>query len=218
MKKIISFSIWGSNPKYTLAAIKNIELARELYPGWICRFYVDETVPADVIGDLLYLEAEVIKMPKSDGNYGMFWRFLPLDDLEVERFIVRDTDSRLSPRERAAVQEWEDSGKPFHIMRDNIWHNVIPICGAMWGATKDFRPHYEELLTKWLSFNGHRIFSHPRGKYFYVDQYFLAEAIWPLVINKHIAHESVKSVYPGDKRKFTVFNTDGSFIGQTIDL
>lgn len=217
MKKIISFSIWGSNPKYTLAAIKNIELARELYPGWICRFYVDETVPMDVIGDLLYLEAEVVKMPKSDGNYGMFWRFYPLDDPEVERFIVRDTDSRLSTRERAAVQEWEDSGKPFHIMRDNKWHNVVPICGAMWGATKDFRPKYDELLKKWLSLNGHKIFSHPRGKYFYTDQYFLAEVIWPLIINKHIAHESVPSPFPGYKLGFSVTNPDGSFIGQTID-
>lgn len=217
MKKIISFSIWGKNPKYTLSAFKNIELAKEIYPGWTCRFYVDETVPKEIREDL-HDESEVIVMPRSDGNYGMFWRFLPLDDPEVERFIVRDTDSRLSLRERAAVQEWEDSGKIFHLMRDNKWHNVVPICGAMWGATKDFRPGYENLLKNWLSMNGHRIFSHPRGKYFYMDQIFLAERIWPLIINKHIAHESVKSDYPGDKRKFPIANSDGMFVGQPIEL
>jgi len=218
MKKIISFSIWGSNPKYTLSAFKNIELAKELYPGWICRFYVDETVPKEIREDLVMESSEVILMPKSDGNYGMFWRFLPLDDLEVERFIVRDTDSRLSIREREAVREWEESGKVFHIMRDNKWHNVVPICGAMWGATDKFRPGYPALLTKWLSLNGHRIFTHPRGKYFFVDQSFLAEAIWPLIINKHIAHESVPSTYPGDKRKFPVENPDKMFVGQPLEL
>lgn len=216
MKKIISFSIWGKNPKYTLAALKNIELAKELYPDWVCRFYVDETVPQEIREELSY-DAEVKMMPKSDGNYGMFWRFYPLDDLDVERFIVRDTDSRLSIRERAAVKEWEESGKPFHIMRDNQWHNVVPICGAMWGSTKDFRPGYENLLKNWLSLNGHRIFSHPRGKYFYMDQIFLAERIWPLIINKHIAHESVPSTYPGDKRKFPVENPDKMFVGEPIE-
>jgi hypothetical protein len=217
MKKIISFSIWGSNPKYTLSAFKNIELAKKLYSDWICRFYVDETVPKEIREDL-HDEAEIIVMPRSDGNYGMFWRFLPLDDLEVERFIVRDTDSRLNIRERAAVKEWEESGKCFHLMRDNKSHNVVPICGAMWGATKDFRPGYENLLKKWLSLNGHRVFSHPRGKYFYTDQLFLAEIIWPLIINKHIAHESVLSTYPGDKKKFPIENLDSTFVGQSMEL
>lgn len=217
MKKIISFAIWGKNPKYTLSAFKNIELAKEIYPGWTCRFYVDESVPQEIREQLTY-DAEVIMQPRSDVHYGMFWRFLPLDDLEVERFIVRDTDSRLNVRERAAVQEWEDSGKCFHIMRDHYWHNVVPICGAMWGATKDFRPGYQNLLTKWLMLNGHRVFSHPRGKYFFMDQSFLAEVIWPMIINKHIAHESVVSNYGGDKRKFKVENPDKSFVGQPFEI
>lgn len=217
MKKIISFSIWGKNPKYTLSAFKNIELANILYPDWICRFYVDESVPIEIRNDL-EKDSEVILQPKSDGNYGMFWRFLPLDDLSVDRFIVRDTDSRLSIRERSAVQEWEDSGKCFHIMRDNKWHNVVPICGAMWGATNDFRPAYQNLLFKWLNMNGHRVFSHPRGKYFFMDQSFLAEVIWPMVIDKHIAHECVTSSYTGDKKSFNIQNPDNSFIGQPFEI
>ena len=216
MKKIISFSIWGKNPKYTLAAFKNIELAKEIYPDWICRFYVDESVPVEIRNNL-EKASEVIMQPRADGNYGMFWRFLPLDDLDVDQFIVRDTDSRLNIREAAAVKEWEESGKIFHLMRDNQWHNVVPICGAMWGATKDFRPGYMNLLNKWLPKNTHRLFTHPRGKYFYMDQIFLAECIWPLVMNKHIAHESIPSQYPGDKRKFPLENPDGSFVGQPFD-
>jgi hypothetical protein len=65
--------------------------------------------------------------------------------------------------------------------------------------------------------NGHRVFSHPRGKYFYMDQVFLAEKIWPLVMNNHVAHVSYNSKWPGDKRSFLIENPDKTFIGQPFE-
>lgn len=218
MKKIISFSLWGSKPFYIQGAIENVKLQKQLYEDWICRFYYDDTVPKDAIQNLIDLGAETILMPHSDGNYGMFWRFFTLDDNSIDRFIVRDSDCRLNPREAEAVREWEESGKMFHIMRDNKWHNVVPICGGMWGATKEFKPGYETLLKNWLSSNQYRIYGHPRGKYFFIDQTFLQERIWPLIVNKHIAHESVQSEWAGFKKPFTIENIDKSFVGQGIDL
>ena len=37
---------------------------------------------------------------------GMFWRFLVADDPSVDRFIVRDSDSRLNARDAFAVVDW----------------------------------------------------------------------------------------------------------------
>ena len=37
MKKTINFSIYGDNPKYLIGMIKNIELAKELFPDWVVR-------------------------------------------------------------------------------------------------------------------------------------------------------------------------------------
>ncbi len=34
MNKVISFSLWGDNPKYTIGAIKNAELSKTIYPDW----------------------------------------------------------------------------------------------------------------------------------------------------------------------------------------
>ena len=34
MVKVISFSLWGSEKKYTIGAIKNAELAKEVYPDF----------------------------------------------------------------------------------------------------------------------------------------------------------------------------------------
>ena len=31
-KRYLSFSLWGENPLYTIGALRNAELAKELYP------------------------------------------------------------------------------------------------------------------------------------------------------------------------------------------
>ena len=108
---MISYGLYGSNPKYTVGAIRNAELAPHIFPGWVVRFYVAKNVDASVIKQLEALGAELIYMsPTSDKIAGMFWRFMVADDPSVDRFIVRDTDSRLNPRDRFAVEEWITSG------------------------------------------------------------------------------------------------------------
>jgi hypothetical protein len=62
------------------------------------------------------------------------WRFLPLGDPLVDIFVVRDLDSRLTQRERVAVEEWENSNYTVHAMRDNSNHGTS-LLGGMWGAT-----------------------------------------------------------------------------------
>ena len=48
MKKIISFCLWGDNPKYTIGAIENAKLAKTIYPDWTCRFYVGTSTPDEI--------------------------------------------------------------------------------------------------------------------------------------------------------------------------
>ena len=69
--------------------------------------------------------------------FGMVWRFLPLLDPLVDAVASRDLDSRLTGREAAAVTQWlEESGLPFHVMRDHPMHGT-EILGGMWGARLD---------------------------------------------------------------------------------
>ncbi len=42
---VISFSLFGGDRRYTAGAEENVLLARHVYPGWVSRFYVDDTVP-----------------------------------------------------------------------------------------------------------------------------------------------------------------------------
>ena len=56
MKKVISFSLWGNDRKYTIGAIENAKLAKEHYPGWTCRYYIGKSVPEDITEQLKKFE------------------------------------------------------------------------------------------------------------------------------------------------------------------
>ena len=84
---------------------------------------------------------------------GMFWRFLVANDHTVDRYIIRDADSRVSQRERDAVNDWINSGLKFHTMKDHPKHHGWPILGGTWGGVKDAIP---PLLLSDLLFN-HRL-------------------------------------------------------------
>lgn len=132
MKKVISFSVWGTNPDYLRGAEKNAILAKDIYPGWETWFYVEQ-------GTQVNLEATCTKVIYYDhevGSNGMFQRFRPMQDPSVDVFVSRDCDSRLSDREYQAVLQWLNSDKQFHAMRDHPAHG-IPVLGGMWGAKRD---------------------------------------------------------------------------------
>lgn len=100
-KRVISFGLYGSKPKYTHGAIRNAELAKVYFPGWVCRYYVTSDVPAVILSNLTALGAEIRSIPSGMGyTSGMFWRFMVAGDPTIDRYIIRDTDSRLNARDR----------------------------------------------------------------------------------------------------------------------
>ena len=101
-KKIISFSLWGNNPKYVKGAIRNAELGIKYFPGWICRFYIGNSTLIGSSNDIQLLKSidnvEIITMEEEGDWTGMFWRFYPIADKDVTVMISRDVDARLSYR------------------------------------------------------------------------------------------------------------------------
>ena len=112
--------------------IENVLIAKELYKGWTVRVHYNDTVPTKII-DWLKLQDNVIlvhheNMKTKASN--MFWRF---EDLFIKNatVIVRDSDSRLSEREFGFVNEWLQSSKDFHIIRDHKDHTTPILAGTM---------------------------------------------------------------------------------------
>ena len=203
MKKVISFSLWGDNPKYTIGAIKNAELIDTIYPGWIGRFYCGKSVPIDIIEILkTYTNVEVIEMEENGDWSGMFWRFYACEDSDV--MISRDTDSRLNLREKNAVDEWLNSDKDFHIMRDHPYHNSL-ILGGMWGVRNGILKNIVDLIK-----------NYNKGDFWQVDQNFLREQIYPIVVNTSFVHDSYHNINSWSKN-FSIERIDQEFVGDVFD-
>tara|TARA_B100000287_G_C20674758_1_gene794776 strand:+ start:570 stop:1202 length:633 start_codon:yes stop_codon:yes gene_type:complete len=201
--KVIAFSLWGDNPKYTLGAIKNVEIAKELFPDWTCRFYLGEDVPEYIIQQLGKLDAECCPMSGFGWN-GMFWRFFAADSHDT--MISRDTDSRLGEREKVAIDEWLDSDKDFHIIRDHPYH-ATEILGGMWGARNGILKGIKGMIK-----------NHNNGSFddkYQVDQNFLRDVIYPIVKDKAIVHDEFfeKKPFPKDAPQ----RTSSYFVGQVYD-
>lgn len=175
MKKILSFSLWGSNPKYTEGAIKNVKLARQYFAGFTCRFYIDATVPRHILDELEKNNCELIAMDEVVNIPRMFWRFLPADDESVGLFLSRDTDSRLSLREWHIVEAWEKSSSNFLIIKDNpYYHAEFSIMGGLWGMKRIPNFSMVRKIESWLAKSG---IDNPEN--YNVDQRFLVEVIFP---------------------------------------
>jgi hypothetical protein len=178
--KIISFSIWGNDNKYLKGAIENSKIAKDIYPDWTCRFYCDCEIPSHVISDLIKYNSQIVIMqhPYKGDWEGLYWRFFPASEPDVDYFISRDADSILNVREKAAVDEWIKSGLPFHIMRDHPEHGThIP--GGMWGCCKNVIKDIRKLI-----YEKDNKFDH-KG----CDQDFLKKHIWPKIQRCHMAHD-----------------------------
>ena len=179
-RQVISYSLYGSNPRYIQGALENAVLAKKLFPNWEMRIYHDRSVPQKYLNELEMrgvLLIDTTKLPYGKGNK-MNWKLLVTADKKVDRFVFRDIDSRLSIRERVAVEEWIKSKKKFHIMRDHPSHSRHPISGGMWGAVKGALQNMEQKLNK-----------HKNNAYI-ADMHWLNKVVWPIAQKSSMQHDA----------------------------
>lgn len=214
-KRVISFSLYGDDRRYLIGAIRNAILAKKFYPDWICRFYVHERTlsrHAWACTQLEMIDAEVITMGPDTGIPPMFWRFLVADDADVERFVVRDCDSRVGQEEAAAVAEWIKDDTILHTCRAHPAHGR-PINGGMWGLQTqrdNWRaPNFTHAIEGFLK-------DHPDPMGYSVDQDFLCKWLWHWAKSSATQHDAVtRLAYPGSK-PFPVKWAWPRFMGEVI--
>ena len=177
--KIISFSLFGNQECYREGVLVNIKAAKEHFPDWVCRFYVDETLFDEVAEQIIEHGGDVVSCQTNTSGEGLFWRFYAADDLSADAVIVRDTDSVLCARDKSAVDEWLKSGKKFHIIRDHPSHRA-PIQGGLWGI----RPGLIDNMTGLIE----AYFSSSIKLGYGVDQTFLANIIYSKVLHDAFIH------------------------------
>jgi len=182
-KNIISFSLFGDSDRYLVGALENAKVAKEIYPDWCCRFYCDRGVPLDIISRLQKLDAQIIIRDTTHPvDEMLLWRFEVMSDKTIDRYIIRDCDSILNRKERSAVDEWIESNRRFHVMRDFYTHTDLILAG-MFGGTTDLFPNIRSLIDRFHKVKEPNI-SHQ-------DQLFLRVFVWQTIKQDILIHDSL---------------------------
>lgn len=205
VRRLISFSLYGSNPLYLEGALRNARLMASIYPGWSMRFYLSQEIDDSLAGKLVDLGAEVVRKHRQGVVDGMFWRFLPASEDVWDAVIVRDVDSRVTHREAAAVAEWCESGKLLHLMRDHPCHRVVVMAG-MWGCRGGAVPDIQQRIDSWKVW-------HRKGH----DQDFMRDQIYTHLKHSVLVHSDLFAYEGEECRPFPVSRTRGHFVGCVID-
>ncbi|TPW29745.1 tetratricopeptide repeat protein [Martelella alba] len=203
---IIAFSLFGDAPRYCEVALMNAEAVDRVYPGWICRFHVDRSVPKHYVERLKALGAEVVGIDAALARWaGPMWRFAAYDMPDVHRVIFRDADSLITEREARIVGEWVESGKRFHHIRDWYTHTELLHAG-LWGVVGGALPAMVGLVSRFRRLN-------PEPNHF-SDQHFLREHVWPYAKKSLYMHDSWFGF--GDSQPIDAGKWMGDHIGANI--
>lgn len=184
-KRVISMSLFSRDGvqrpalEFTAGLMQFMRLKRQTFPQWQVRVYLPRQMDARYVQLLRDICVDVVLRDFSAASWmdGMFWRFHVADDPMVERWLVRDLDSRPHLRDAHSVEEWiQKDNTIFFLTRDHPYHG-IPIVGCCLGGLGQLLKHTSrpndtvEALCN--AYPGKTIKGH--------DQDFLGQVIWPLV-------------------------------------
>lgn len=133
--KIISYSLWGNSELYNYGMMENAIEAKNIYPDYKLYVYYNNTCDEKIITLLKKMDNVVLIKVNDETSKAtnMLWRFIP-GFFSNGIVLIRDSDSIVNIREQTAVQEFLNSDKKFHIMRDNAGGHRYKILGGMWGC------------------------------------------------------------------------------------
>jgi len=206
--KLISFSLYGSNPKYTQGCICTVNAYKHLLSDYQSIVYVGNDVPQEIVNKLKEIGARVETPNQTAIPNGMFWRFLAIDIDGVDRVLIRDTDSRPTQREIDLIRKWENTDKQLFITRDHPGHNVV-IPGGGFGMSKIGFKITPLILAR--SYNCQ----------YSEDQSFLAQELYSrctkLIFDSYYRYQEEKSDSSGNI-EYHVLPFDPNFLYDVVDV
>jgi len=198
MKKVISYSLWGNDKKYINGALRNIDLAKEYFNDWKIRIYVSTNTQFSFVSDNL----EIVYRTEKQSYDGSFWRFEACDSDDI--VIIRDLDDRLSKRHKFVVDEWLNSNKKIHIIRDHPNH-LYPIMAGLWGCRGCVFKGITNKIENWNNKN-----------YYTTDQEFLRHLFNDKFIPEILIHDPYHKTI-GIENDIKLDRENYEFLGDTYD-
>lgn len=177
MKQVIAYSLYGSDHRYMIGAIKNALLAQKHFTGYEIRFYTGASVPDWTRSTLALIpNVQLVDCDGPEDHTAKLWRFKALADQTADVVLSRDADARLTRRERLAHEDFLASRLDFHIMKDHPTGHDYKISAGMFAARRgaiasNLEPNLEP------------------GNYYTADQDWLAEHVWPRIKDNCLIHD-----------------------------
>lgn len=231
MIKVISFSLWGNIKTYNIGCIKNVIIAKYLFPDWeVWIYYNNETTPKCIIEWLSrqtnvrlhsIKDNNVANTFKTSGQQGSMWRYYPLDCRDVDVLVCRDTDSRLSYYELVEIEKWlstpvksDNPGIDILSMIDG-YEKAPPSNKLLRAGTCAFRMNNSHETDIQIIETIKEVFNSNAKLPFYCDETFLHH-----FIKKYKLSKSISFIPRGVKDKIHVDKTCElftTFVGDVLD-
>lgn len=192
--KVFTFCLYGTDRNYYDGLLENIQSIKQHYPEYEI-FVYKGNCPEDWKLDNLDIN---IIYTKRDGAINMLYRYLPLRFAETG--FVRDTDSRITERDRWCIDSFLSSNYTYHIIRDHVWHKS-KIMGGLFGWK---RPTDIELDLSVEQGYGY-------------DEAVIANQLYPKIINETLVHTNVYALHKEHSQRIHIPRKDAwDFIGNVI--
>jgi hypothetical protein len=214
MKSVFSFSLFGNQDKYCKGLVKNITIIERVFPGWEVWVYCGDGISEDTMLELHEHPCVRLIPTNEEGMVNKFYRFFAIDDPEVGICIVRDADSRIYERDQACIQDFLQSEKFAHIIRDHPNHHHLMMAG-MWGVKKSalffLQNPVQTLFHQWKQTKV--------SSDFWSDTLFLCDMIYPRIAHVSMIHDEIQQYEPKDfKTPFRVPLLENHFVGQVYEF
>lgn len=139
--KVITYPLYGRSKLYVQGLIDNIPLAHKHYPDFKVRVYCAVNCPGLPVLRKMQSDypLEIVEKPPTDTVWGstvnaqehgnhthrfMVHRYEAIFDPEVDVWLTRDSDSRISEREVDSVREWLETGLGGHAIYERECHHT----------------------------------------------------------------------------------------------
>lgn len=226
---VVAFTLYHDAAIFNEGALKQVMLydaySKSGPVDWKLHFYVGRSVPAWLLQRLEALGARVFFMGDLEEDCtASFWRNHALL-CDYDYYLFRDVDTRLSRRERLALEEFFSSEAEFHVMRDHPMH-MAPMMPGLWGCSRRGRDRingrlpvvppvtFYENINRWFGSN------HTSNVFPLVDQIWLWRYVWPIARKRALIHSELATSrfhggYPS--RGFPIRREIEEYVGKGFD-
>lgn len=127
-KKVFSYCVFGTQKKYCLGMVKNLEQIKHLFPDYNVFIYLGNDVPQEYVDQYKSFQNVTLIQRNYTGLLLTIERFLCVDD-NFDVVFVRDADSRFGDRDMWCIRNFLDSKFTICTIRDHKWHGRELLAG-----------------------------------------------------------------------------------------